>query len=156
MVALSATGGVIAHRRHTTRPRCHPVEAGGTGSSSAIEISGAATGKISKPGGCGKAIRDDSGWEVTFATDKPGWMLDATIEGDEGAWHVSDRFPSGGRRDGPALSGGAAASYDSSAGTGSITVDEGANSGSIDATVTDATTGKTARAVGGWTWENWD
>ncbi len=36
--------------------------------------------KFSKPGGCGKDI-PDARWEVTLATDEPGWMLDATIQG---------------------------------------------------------------------------
>ena len=131
-------------------------EAGGAGSSSAIEISGAATGKISKPGGCGKAISDDKSWEVTFATDKPGWMLDATIEGTL----EPGTYPTGFHTDGAATvllyQGSGGTSFDSSTGSGTITVDDGGDSGSIDVTVADATTGKTAHAVGGWTCENRD
>lgn len=132
-----------------------PPEATGADAST-ITISGGATGQIGQPGGCGKAVSDAASWEVTFATDKPGWMLDATIEGTR----EPGTYPTGFHKSGAVTvllyQGSGDTSYDSSAGTGSITVDEGADSGSIDVTVTDATTGKTARAVGGWTCENWD
>ena len=123
---------------------------------SAITLSGGATGTISQPGGCGKAADDAKSWEVTFETDKPGWMLDATIEGtkEPGTYQVG--FHTDGAVTVLLYEGGGGTSFDSSAGSGSVTVDGGADSGSIDVTVTDPTTGTTARAVGGWTCENWD
>ena len=123
---------------------------------SAITLSGGATGTISQPGGCGKAINDEGSWEVTFQTDKPGWMLDATIEGtkEPGTYQVG--FHADGAVTILLYEGGGGTSFDSSAGSGSVTVDGGSESGSLDVTVTDPTTGTTARAVGGWTCENWD
>ena len=125
-------------------------------SSDSIAISGGATGTVTKPGGCGKAISDDKSWEVTFSTDEPGWMLDATIEGtrEPGTYQVG--FHADGAVTVLLYEGSGGTSFDSSAGSGSITVDGGGDSGSIDVTVTDSTTGTTARAVGGWTCENWD
>lgn len=123
---------------------------------STITISDGATGRISEPGGCGKAVSDDKSWEVTFATDKPGWMLDATIEGTREPGTYPTGFHKAGAVTVLLYQGSGGTSYDSSAGTGTITVDEGSDSGSIDVTVTDATTGKTAHAVGGWTCENKD
>ncbi len=125
-------------------------------SSDSIAISGGATGKISKPGGCGKAISDEKSWEVTFATDKPGWMLDAVIEGTLEPGTYQTGFHADGAATILLYEGSGGTSFDSSAGSGSITVDGGGDSGSIDVTVTDSTTGTTARAVGGWTCENWD
>jgi hypothetical protein len=124
--------------------------------SSAITLSGGATGTISQPGGCGKAISDDKGWEVTLQTDKPGWMLDATIEGTQKPGTYQVGFHTDGAATVLLYEGNGGTSFDSSAGSGSITVDGGADSGSIDVTVTDPKTGTTARAVGGWTCDNWD
>lgn len=124
---------------------------------STITISGSATGRIGKPGGCGKAISDADSWEVTFATDEPGWMLDATVEATkEPGGTYQTGFHKAGAVTVLLYQGSGGTSFDSSTGSGSITVDDGADSGSIDVTVTDATSGKTARAVGGWTCENWD
>ncbi len=125
-------------------------------SSSTIVISGAATGEISEPGGCGKAISDPKSWEVTFSTDEPGWMLDATIEGTLEPGTYQTGFHTAGEVTVLLYEGGGGTSFDTSAGSGSITVDGGADSGSIDVTVTDPKTGKTAKAVGSWTCENWD
>jgi hypothetical protein len=124
--------------------------------SSTIELSGGATGTISQPGGCGKAVSDEGSWEVTFQTDKPGWMLDATIEGTKQPGTYQVGFHTDGAVTVLLYEGGGGTSFDSSAGSGSITVDGGSESGSLDVTVTDPTTGTTARAVGGWTCENWD
>jgi hypothetical protein len=123
---------------------------------SAITLSGGATGTISQPGGCGKASGDATSWEVTLETDKPGWMLDATIEGTlkPGTYQVG--FHTDGAATVLLYKGGGGTSFDSSAGSGSVTVDGGSESGSLDVTVTDPKTGTTARAVGGWTCENWD
>jgi hypothetical protein len=124
--------------------------------SSTIALSGGATGTISQPGGCGKASGDEKSWEVTFATDKPGWMLDATIEGTRKPGTYQVGFHVDGSVTVLLYKGNGGTSFDSSAGSGSITVDGGADSGSIDVTVTDPKSGTTAQAVGGWTCENWD
>lgn len=123
---------------------------------STISISGGATGRISEPGGCGEAASDDKSWEVTFATDEPGWMLDATIEGTKEPGTYSAGFHKAGAVTVLLYQGSGGTSYDSSAGTGTITVDEGSESGSIDVILTDPTNGKTAHVVGGWTCENKD
>lgn len=123
---------------------------------STITISGGATGRIGQPGGCGKAISDAKSWEVTFATDEPGWILDATVEATKEPGTYQTGFHKEGAVTVLLYQGSGGTSFDSSSGSGSITVDEGADSGSIDVTVTDPTSGKTARAVGGWTCENWD
>jgi hypothetical protein len=125
-------------------------------SGSTISITGGATGEISEPGGCGKAISDPKSWEVTFATDEPGWMLDTTIEGTLEPGTYQTGFHEAGAVTVLLYEGNGGTSFDSSSGSGSVTVDGGGDSGSIDVTVTDATSGKTARAVGGWTCENWD
>jgi hypothetical protein len=137
-------------------PPAVTAQTGGGGSSSTIEISGGATGKISKPGGCGKAIGDDKSWEVTFATDKPGWTPDVTIEGTLEPGTYSTGFHTDGAATVLLYQGSGGTAFDSSTGSGTITVDDAGDSGSIDVTVADATTGKTAHAVGGWTCENWD
>ena len=125
-------------------------------SSSTIEVSGEAKGTISKPGGCGKAISDEASWEVTFQTDDGGWMLDATIEGTREPGTYQTGFHTPGAVSILLFQGGGGTSFDSATGSGSITVDDGGDSGSIDVTVTDRETGKTAKAVGGWTCESWD
>ncbi len=120
-------------------------------SASTIDVSGGATGRISEPGDCGKATDDDASWQVIFETDDPGWTLDATIVGTR----EPGTYPTGFDTPGAATilldQEGSSTSFDSSSGSGSITVDEAGDSGSIDVTLTDATTGKTVRAVGGWT-----
>jgi hypothetical protein len=122
-------------------------------SSSTIEISGAATGTISQPGGCGKAVSDETSWEVSFQTDDGGWMLDATIEGTLKPGTYQTGFHTPGAVSVLLYQGGGGTSFDSATGSGSITVDGGGDSGSIDVTVTDRESGKTAKAVGGWTCE---
>ena len=122
-------------------------------SSGTIEISGAATGTISEPGGCGPAISDDKSWNVIFQTDDGGWMLDATIEGTLEPGTYQTGFHTPGAVSILLYQGGGGTSFDSATGSGSITVDGGGDSGSIDVTVTDRETGKTAKAVGGWTCE---
>ena len=122
-------------------------------SSATIAISGAASGEISAAGSCGPAISDDQSWNVIFQTDDGDWMLDATIEGTLEPGTYQTGFHTPGAVSILLYQGGGGTSFDSATGSGSITVDGGGDSGSIDVNVTDRESGKTAKAVGGWTCE---
>ena len=125
-----------------------------TATATAIGISGAQTVAFGETGGCGKALGDEASWGGSFTSPDSEWLLDITIEGtfDAGAYPTADHAP------GLAtvfLTDGAGRTFDALVGDGTVVVDAGARSGSIEATLTGAD-GSTVMASGPWTCESWD
>jgi len=127
---------------------------GAATAATAIGISGAETVAFGEAGGCGKALGDDASWGGMFTSPDSAWLLDITIEGtfDAGTYATADHT------EGLAtvfMTDGAGTTFDALVGDGTVIVDEGARSGSIEATLTGAD-GTTVVASGPWTCESWD
>jgi hypothetical protein len=142
MLVLTACGGAASP------------STSGSPAATAIGVTGAQTAAFAETGGCGKALGDDQSWGGSFTSPDSSWLLDLTIEGtfDAGTYTTADHTT------GLAtvfMTDGAGTTYDALVGDGTIAVDDGARSGSIDATLT-AADGSTVVVAGPWQCESWD
>ena len=108
-----------------------PAGTDGGAATMAVGVSGAQTVSFETTGGCGKALGDDASWGGMFTSPDSAWLLDITVEGtfDGGTYATADQAT-------VFLTNGAGSTYDAMAGAGTVIVDAGARSGSIEATLT--------------------
>jgi hypothetical protein len=124
------------------------------GTTTAVAVTGAQTVTFDAMGGCGKALGDDASWGGMFTTVDGTWLLDITLEDtfDPGTYMTADH------ESGQAtvfMTDGAGTTYDAMLDAGQVTVDAGARSGSILATLT-ADDGNQVTVEGPWQCESWD
>jgi hypothetical protein len=124
------------------------------GTTTAVAVTGAQTVTFDVDGGCGKALGDDTSWGGSITTGDGQWLLDITLEGtfEPGTYRTGDHEADHAT---VFMTDGAGSTYDALFEAGEVTLDEGALSGSIDATLT-AADGNQVTIAGPWRCESWD
>ena len=148
ILALAACGGASAADTGTGTGDAP------AGTTTAIAATGAQTVIFDAIGGCGKALGDDASWGGMFTTSDSAWLLDITLEDTfEPGTYLTDDHVSGQAT--VFMTNGAGTTYDAMTDAGQVTVDAGARSGSILATLT-ADDGSQVTVEGPWQCESWD